>query len=195
MSDLNGNLAASYHGGTMDGSALPPYGSSSMAPAPGFPGYCAQHGNYQYELSSPHPRLGQGQAAVAWWKKSVLYKGEMRIYGTNIPLLRTVLSLLFVLALYLGIKFILSLCTSAARFVSSVALIATIAYAYWALWWEEPIIIPPTISFFLCNNYSTPAIILCLSYESCLVGIVAFVVSLSLVFCSYEIKDIFVWEC
>jgi hypothetical protein len=130
-----------------------------------------------------------------WWEKPVLYKGEMRIYGTNIPLIRTLLSLVFVIALYLGVSFILSLCTDAARFVSSVSLISTIIYAYWALWWEEPVIIPPTISFFFCNHYSTVAAVLCLAYESCLIGMVVFVVALSFIFSSYEIQEIFVWEC
>jgi hypothetical protein len=133
--------------------------------------------------------------SVKWWNKPELYKGETRIWKTKAPAWRVVLSIMMIYGFYLGVEFTASLCTAGARFICAVALIASMIYIYWALWWDESVIIPPSMTFFNVNGYSTVLTLLMIGYETTLMATVALVIATAMMFTYEDLEDIFTWDC
>ena len=130
-----------------------------------------------------------------FWQKSSLYRDEKRVWKTNIPAWRFFLSICMIYGIFIGIDFCASLCTAGFQFLGVVSLISATTYVYWALWWDEPIIIPPTQTFFNVTGYSSIASLFLICYETCLVGLVVFCVFTALLFTYVSFEDIFKWQC
>lgn len=133
--------------------------------------------------------------SVPWWKKSELYKNEKRFFSTPVPLWRMVLSVGMIYGFYLGADFTSSLCTHGSKFICAVSLIVSTVYIYWALWWDEPVIIPPTLTFFNRNQYNTLFSLLMVSYETTLIATATLVVTTAMLFTYVPLEDIFKWDC
>ena len=136
-----------------------------------------------------------GNTTDKWWNRGELYRNEVRIPKTKIPAWRTVLSILMIYGFYLGVDFTASLCTNGSRFICAVALIAAMVYIYWALWWDEPVIIPPSYTFFNVNGYHTSMTLLMITYETTLIATAALVVATAMMFTYVDLEDIFEWNC
>ena len=136
-----------------------------------------------------------GKQKVKWWNRAELYRNEVRICGTKIPAWRTVLSVLMIYGFYLGVDFTASLCTHGSKFICAVALIVSIVYIYWALWWDEAVIIPPSMTFFNVNDYHPVTTLVMVMYETTLIATAALVVATAMMFTYVELDDIFTWDC
>ena len=146
------------------------------------------------ETSSAFPQSDKPKYNY-FWQKPQLYKNETRIWRTNIPAWRFFVSVCMVYGFYIGVDFINYLCTAGFQFISAVSLIAAMIYIYWALWWDEPIIIPPTQTFFNTAGYYTISSLLCIAYETSLIGIVVFCIVSALLFTYLDFSEIFKWTC
>lgn len=150
--------------------------------------------NFNAPLNLNEP-LNKQSNAVRWWNKPELYKNEMRIFKSKIPAFRMIVSILMIYGFYLGVDFTASLCTTGARFICAVALIASMVYIYWALWWDESIIIPPSLTFFNINGYHTFLTLVMISYETTLIATAALVIATAMMFTYEDLEDIFKWNC
>ena len=72
-------------------------------------------------------------SASHFWERPCPYRNEHRLFDV-IPTMRLVNSVIIIYVLYLGIDFIVGLCTHGMEFMSSVALVFTVIYWVWATW-------------------------------------------------------------
>lgn len=68
-----------------------------------------------------------------FWEKPKVYAEEHRLCS-SIPAMRLLNTVLCFFMVYVGIDFILGLCTNAMEFICSVALVFTTIYWFWATW-------------------------------------------------------------
>lgn len=153
-------------------------------------------GGPQTSFSSPLSLGGaSSQEKLRWWRKPDNYKDEMKVWGTRIPVWRAVLSVCMIYGFYLGVDFTASLCTQGSKFICAVALIVATVYVYWALWWDEPVIIPPSLTFFNVSGYNSLFGLLLVCYETTLVATAALIIATAMLFTYVPLDEIFKFDC
>jgi hypothetical protein len=87
----------------------------------------------QSSFSTNYINTNTSSSHTHFWEREKVYINEHRI-GSVVPTMRFLNTIFIMYALYLGIDFIVGLCTFGMEFICSIALIFTISYWLWATW-------------------------------------------------------------
>lgn len=139
--------------------------------------------------------LAGGEEDGYFWSRPKLYECEARIPVVNIPVCRALNTVIIIYTTYIGIDFIVGLCTYASQFSFSASLIACCSYWSWATWWDEKYVVPPTWSGIKAQRFHPVWVFIWLTYHAIMVALAVFLVIAAFVLTYADYRTAFEWQC
>jgi hypothetical protein len=136
-----------------------------------------------------------GGTSGYFWTRPKIYQDELKFPYINVPVGRTINSVIIIYTISISIDFIVSLCTEGSRFIFSVSLIGASVYWLWATWWDEAYNVPPTYTSIKTQGFNVFWRIFWLIYHTMIFGWAVFLAITTWVFTYADLREIFQWEC